>query len=95
MLMFLRLAVAAIVGLMPSILPAAAAVARAPTRAETIWAAAVVLGMVTALLLVTLLVSPSLRRRDEDARLNPEDPDASLYDGEDDTGVKPSGRRRL
>ena len=90
--MFLRLAVVAIVGLTTSVL-AAAGGTHTPTNADSVWAAVVILGMVTALLLVTLVVSPHLRRRDENARLNPEDPDSSLYDGEDDTDVKP-GRRR-
>ena len=55
--MFLRLAVLAVAG-MATATSTAAAGTHTPGSADNIWAAIVVLGMVTALLLVTLLVSP-------------------------------------
>lgn len=42
-----------------------------------------IVGMLLGIVVVTLLVTPSLRRRDHEARRNPEDPDASLYEEDD------------
>ena len=86
--MFASRAVLATVGLITLFSTASAASVRTPTATDNIWAAMVVVGMLMALMLVTAVVSPSLRRRDEYARRNPEDPDSSIYDDDDEADAK-------
>ena len=63
----------------------AAAGTQPPSTVDNMWAAIVVLAMLIGLLAVTLIVSPALRRRDQEARRNPEDADSHLFsDGDDD-----------